>query len=380
MQSGTKRIFGVLAMVALLTPCQCSFLFDLGDLRTGGADGVDDASGDDGQDASANSPDDTPPLGLGTDGGDDEGTTDATMLDAAPGTASDSGSAPDTGRAPDTDPVPDGAAVPDTGAMLDASAREASAAADAGETTEAGQGAGAADGAHADAANEGGADAAAVVVPVRANDAGLVALYQFGESSGTLSADGSGNGETATMVGATFSAGVQGNAATMDGTSQYVALAPGIVNGLSDFSVCAWVNLNAPVAQHEHIFDFGTGSNDYMFLTPNAGTGVLQFAISTGGVNTEQMLNGTAPLPSGTWQHICVTLSHSTGVLYVGGAPVDTNAAMTLNPSSLGAVTQDWLGRSRFADPFFSGKIDQFRIYNRALSAAEVLQLFTQLQ
>ncbi|MGA7119084.1 MAG: LamG domain-containing protein, partial [Polyangiaceae bacterium] len=209
---------------------------------------------------------------------------------------------------------------------------------------------------------------------------GLVALYQFGESSGTLSADGSGNGETATMVGATFSQGVQGNAATMDGTGQYVQLAPGIVNGLTDFSVCAWVNLNAPVAQHEHIFDFGTGGNDYMFLTPSGGTGVLQFAISTGGVATEQMLNGSAPVPSGAWQHVCVTLSHSTGVLYVGGAPVDTNAAMTLNPSSLGAVTQDWLGRSRFADPFLNGKIDQFRIYNRALSAAEVLQLFTQLQ
>jgi len=230
------------------------------------------------------------------------------------------------------------------------------------------------------APSDGGVDAVTGVVPVRANDAGLVALYPFVEASGTVSADDSGNGETATLVGATFSPGVQGNAATMNGTSQYVALPAGIVNGLTDFSVCAWVNMNVPVAQHQHIFDFGASGNDYMFLTPSAGNGLVQFAISTGGVSTEQVLDGTTPLLSGVWQHICVTLSHTTGVLYVDGAPVATNAAMTLNPSSLGAVTQDWLGRSRFSDPYLNGKIDQFRIYNRALSAAEVLQLYTLMQ
>jgi len=137
-----------------------------------------------------------------------------------------------------------------------------------------------------------GADGQACVVPVRANDAGLVAFYAFVESSGTVSADGSGNGETAAMVGATFSPGVQGNAAAMNGIDQYVELAPGIVNGLTDFSVCVWVNLNTPVAQHQHIFDFGTAVNDYMSLTPNNGAGILQFAITAGGVATEQTLDG----------------------------------------------------------------------------------------
>jgi hypothetical protein len=56
---------------------------------------------------------------------------------------------------------------------------------------------------------------------------------------------------------------------------------------------------------------------------------------------------------------------------------VGTNTAMTLKPSSLGSTTQNWIGRSMFsADPYLDGQIDDFRIYDRALSAAEVQALY----
>jgi hypothetical protein len=49
-----------------------------------------------------------------------------------------------------------------------------------------------------------------------------------------------------------------------------------------------------------------------------------------------------------------------------------------LKPSSLGSTTQNWIGRSMFsADPYLDGQVDGFRIYNRALSAAEVSSLFS---
>ena len=205
---------------------------------------------------------------------------------------------------------------------------------------------------------------------------GLVAFYRFDETSGTNANDASGNGHTATLSGgATFASGLQNNAVTLSGSNQYVSLPGGIVSGLSSFSICTWVKLSAAPPQWARIFDFGTGTNTYMFLTPNSGAGT-RFSITTSGNGQEQQINAPA-LTTGTWRHVAVTRSGNTGTLYVDGAEVAQNTTMTLSPMSLGTTTQNWLGRSQFpVDPYLSGQIDNFRIYDRALSAAEVQTLY----
>ena len=113
-----------------------------------------------------------------------------------------------------------------------------------------------------------------------------------------------------------------------------------------------------------------------MFLTLSAGGGPLRFAITTSGNGAEQQLNDTGNLPLNTWSLVTVTLSGTTGTLYVNGQPVATNTNMTLNPSSLGDTNQNWIGRSQFsADPYLNATVDDFNIYSRALSAAEVATL-----
>jgi Concanavalin A-like lectin/glucanases superfamily len=245
------------------------------------------------------------------------------------------------------------------------------AAVDARSADVAGAGDAAADGSVADVGVD-AADGGSIV-------AGLVAYYPFDETSGTTSVDASGNGHTATMLGATFSSGLLGNAATMNGTNQYVSLPTGIVSGLTSFSIATWVRLTTS-PPYTFPFDFGTGTTAYMFLTPNSSAGTLRFGITTSGNANEQVVNAPA-LPTGNWQHVCITLtfgaSNSTSVLYVNGGQVGQNAAMTLTPNSLGNTTQNWIGRSEFpADPYLNGQIDNFRIYSRALSALEVQQLF----
>ncbi len=204
---------------------------------------------------------------------------------------------------------------------------------------------------------------------------GLVAFYPFDETSGTSANDASGNGHTATLSGgATFASGLQNNAVTLSGSNQYVSLPGGIVSSLSSFSISTWVKLSAAPPQWARIFDFGTGTNTYMFLTPNSGAGT-RFSITTSGNGQEQQINAPA-LTTGTWRHVAVTRSGNTGTLYVDGAQVAQNATMTLSPMSLGTTTQNWLGRSQFAvDPYLSAQLDNFRIYDRALSAAEVQEL-----
>jgi len=70
---------------------------------------------------------------------------------------------------------------------------------------------------------------------------------------------------------------------------------------------------------------------------------------------------------------VAVTLSGEVGVLYLDGAAVGTNLSMTLSPSSLGVTANDYIGRSQYSgDPYLNGSIDEFRICNGELSAAEI--------
>jgi fibronectin type 3 domain-containing protein len=194
----------------------------------------------------------------------------------------------------------------------------------------------------------------------------------FNEITGTLATDASGMLQHGTLVnGPTWVPGIVSNAVNLDGTDDHVTLPAGLVGTLNDFTIAAWVY---PTANNlwARLFDFGTGTDNYMFLAPSNGTSI-RFAIRTPTAG-EQQLTSTA-LATGAWSHVAVTLSGNTATLYVNGAAVATNPGMTLKPSSLGITTRNWIGRSQFADPFFNGKVDEFRIYSRALNAPEIGKL-----
>ncbi len=200
--------------------------------------------------------------------------------------------------------------------------------------------------------------------------AGPVHQYTFDSNytdTGSSPANGTGNGST-------FVTGKVGQAVDINGGTQYVSLPTGIVSGMTNFTIATWVKLDT-TATWRRIFDFGSSTTVNMFLVPTAGS-TIRFAITTGGNGAEQRINGTSALSTGVWHHVAVTLNGATGTLYVDGVSVGTNTAMTLNPSSMGSTTLNYIGKSQYADPNLDGQIDQFRIYNRALSAAEVLALF----
>ena len=202
------------------------------------------------------------------------------------------------------------------------------------------------------------------------------AYLKFDDASGTTAADASGNGWAGTLVNTpTWGTGRSNGAVYLSGSSQYVSLPSSVVSTLTTCTICAWVNLDATTTW-TRIFDFGTGTTKYMFLSPkNGSTGYIRFAITTSGTSGEQQINGTAALPATGWHHVAVTLAGSTGTLYVDGVQVGQNTAMTLNPSSLGATGNNYIGKSQFGDPYLVGRVDDFRIYSRALSATEVASL-----
>ncbi len=211
--------------------------------------------------------------------------------------------------------------------------------------------------------------------PVNPGTADLMALYTMEDSL----ADASGHGYDGTAeVGSSFGPGLPGygKALVLDGTSGYATLPIGpLVQSLSSATFATWVNWAGSGSQWCRIFDFGTGEEVYMFLTPNSGGSSLRFAITTTSSGGESQLN-RAGILSGGWHHVAVAIDGvaMTMQMYLDGELVDSDTTDTL-PSDLGATTQDYLGRSQWDDPYLPGSIDDFRIYDRALSGGEIRYL-----
>ena len=172
-----------------------------------------------------------------------------------------------------------------------------------------------------------------------------------------------------------------GNAVRLNGPSpiQSVNMPTGILSGLTgDFTIAGWVNREVLGQTWSRIFDFGTGTGNFMFLTANAGgaNNGLRFDILEAGAGSSQLITPPAgqgqELPTG-WQHVAVTLSGNTGTIWVNGEPYATNENITQRAANLGETTQNWIGRSQFAaDPLLNATVDDFQIFDRALTQAEL--------
>jgi|GEM_PF-1190926 len=166
-----------------------------------------------------------------------------------------------------------------------------------------------------------------------------------------------------------YAEGKLGLALQLDGKDNFVTLPSNHPLAASDsITIAAWLNWKGG-GQWQRIFDFGNNTNQYMFLTPRSGNNTLRFAIKNGG--GEQMVE-TAQLAENQWVHVAVTLGGGTAKLYVDGELKSTNDKMTLKPSDF-RPSVNYIGKSMFsADELFGGMIDEFRIYNYALSAEDV--------
>ncbi len=196
--------------------------------------------------------------------------------------------------------------------------------------------------------------------------------YKFDETSGNVVNDSSGNARTGTVIGThTWVTGRVGNAMTFDGASAFVVLPIGIVSSLTEMTIATWVQFDANKVW-QRIVDFGNNTTVYMFLTPTSMAGTVQLAITTTSNPGQQLLNGTGALPLATWKHIAVVLDGKNASLYVDGA-LDSTSAVTTRPADLGTTANNWLGRSQYAqDPYFKGQLDDFRLYDRALTAEQI--------
>ena len=209
---------------------------------------------------------------------------------------------------------------------------------------------------------------------------GLVLNYTFSQATDKTITDESDNTYNATLKGnASISAKDNKSTLSLDGLADnYLEIeatnSPGsLLGGLSEFTISTWVYINAH-ATWARIFDFGSGTENYMFAAPNGGSGMVRYAIKYNG--TEQWVDGSQALPVGDWVHFAISYSGTTAKIYVN-ATLDGEKTISYSPATLGAnnFTQNYLGKSQWPDPYLNGHISDFRIYNRALTASDIDEL-----
>lgn len=194
----------------------------------------------------------------------------------------------------------------------------------------------------------------------------VLTLYPFDGNSNSV--DGLADGMVSGI--AAYAEGRVRQALSLNGSDNYVTLPASLPSAISDeITVSTWVNWKGG-KDWQRIFDFGNGTNQYMFLTPKTGS-YMRFAIKIGG--SEQIVQ-TAQLPVGQWVHVALTLGSGKASLYLNGE-AKASASVTIKPSDFKPVL-NYIGKSQFNDPLFNGSVDEFRIYNRALGADEIQAMY----
>ena len=197
---------------------------------------------------------------------------------------------------------------------------------------------------------------------------GLVAAYGFNENAGTSATDATGNGRTGTIANATWTAsGKFGAALAFNGTNAMVSIADhNSLDLTTGMTLEAWVYPTTLGSWRTAILK-ENGSGLAYSLYANENVSRPSSYVSIGG--TDQSAVGTSGLPLNTWSHLAATYDGAVLRTYVNGVQVGTRTLAGSIAVSAGALR---IGGNQIWNEYFAGRIDEVRIYNRALTVAEI--------
>ena len=208
------------------------------------------------------------------------------------------------------------------------------------------------------------------------NNTNLVASYGFNENSGTTLTDNSGRNNHGTLVnGPTWtSAGKYGPALVFDGNNDLVNINDdNSLDLTTGMTLEAWVN-PSDLTGYKTVLCKENSTNNFIYTlsannsTSNTTSQRPNSRMANGSANVT--VTGTSKLPLNTWTHIASTYDGSVFRFYVNGVQVSTtniNGTMGISTGMLRIG-----GTTTLGSQYFTGIIDEVRIYNRALSQAEI--------
>jgi hypothetical protein len=198
---------------------------------------------------------------------------------------------------------------------------------------------------------------------------GLVAAYSFDQGTGTTVPDASGSGNTGTLSNTSWSlSGKYGGALSFNGTSSLVSINDSSGLHLSGgMTLEAWVNASLLTNKKARTVLMKENAPGLQYaLYANTDTNA-----PSGNIFTTQEFDtrDTATVSVNTWTFVAATYDGSSLSLYVNGRLVSTKPVIGSMSPSTGKLR---IGGNTIRNEWFKGLIDEIRIYNRALSVAEI--------
>ncbi len=200
---------------------------------------------------------------------------------------------------------------------------------------------------------------------------GLVVWWKLDETGGTLADDSAAANDGTHANGPTPSPDLAPltftnlQSLSFDGVDDQLtrATVTGIAAGNTPHTMATWIKVTALPANRA-----------WIALLGNEGAGAHHWLIDSAGVTAFGVWNGTQKVPAlvvGAWAHVAMTFDGTNLQGYFNGTPIGTPAAATFNlqgvPLSLAQVHN--------SENYFNGLFDDFRLYDRALTATEVQYL-----
>jgi len=199
-------------------------------------------------------------------------------------------------------------------------------------------------------------------------DTNAISRYKF--EGDVTDSWGSNDGTDNTSAGYTQNA-IDGQAKSFDGTDDYVDVPNFAFDKNTSFSICTWVNWSN-AGNGNTIIGRYDGSAIILQLRDN-GTDSYQFRV--GDLNNDRIQITDGRVTNGVWDHV-VGVYDSAGPtleLYQNGGEV---ASETSTVTDFAATEGPDIGRRSDGANYFGGEIDDVRIYDRALSPAEIQDLY----
>lgn len=210
------------------------------------------------------------------------------------------------------------------------------------------------------------------------NNLGLVGYWSFEDGKGATVTDFSGKGNRGTMTNmdpaTDWVTGRVGKALDFDGTDDYVAIggSSSIYSMTTDLSVFAWIRTTDTSWEAFSGGESDDGGWGLASFSSIGGTGQL-----TPSIGNVWRTSGHTAINDGQWHHVGYTLSSASGgtlQFYLDGAP--DGSAITSAGAHNGSGSGIRMGSDSLSQFELDGELDEARIYNRALSSAEVAALY----
>ena len=205
--------------------------------------------------------------------------------------------------------------------------------------------------------------------------AGPIAHWKLDDTAGTAALDSAGTHIGILINSPAWTVGQVDGALDFDGNNDFINVPHNDALALTEtLTFMAWINPASIGANYNTVLakdsGVGTSSNFWFGLYQDE----VDFGFFSGGAFREVFTAGLN-VQAGNWQHIAVSFSNATDevLLYLGGVLVHTGS-LAFTP--VADTTDITIGRSPIGE-YWNGLLDDVRIYDRVLGAAEITDIFT---